>query len=228
MRCQVSCVTVAASGYATGETTAKKVTRLQLDDRGLMEVRKSVAMVALSDEVIKNSTPAPFALIGDSLKAGVGLATDLDFLNGIIDAVGSTAAIASSGTSGEALLHDLAVGRLLLWFRSSLGRTHMQIRKLAYATFVAVTAVALVIGSAVPSEAAKKKKKAAAAAPAPATQQAQPPTCWGAPYAPVCAKKGDLSFNYINACYATKDGAKDAKLGPCKEAKAGGKKKKGA
>ena len=103
----------------------------------------------------------------------------------------------------------------------------MQIRKLAYATFVAVTAVTLVIGSAVPSEAAKKKKKAAAAAPAPATQQAQPPTCWGAPYAPVCAKKGDLSFNYINACYAMKDAAKDAKLGPCKEAKAGGKEEGG-
>jgi hypothetical protein len=95
----------------------------------------------------------------------------------------------------------------------------MQIRKLAYATFVAVTAVAFVIGSAVPSEAAKKKKAAAAAAPPPAP---------GAPYAPVCAKKGDLSFNYINACYAMKDQAKGAKAGPCKEAKAGGKKKKGA
>ena len=102
----------------------------------------------------------------------------------------------------------------------------MQIRKLAYATFVAVTAVAFVIGSAVPSEAAKKKK-AAAAAPPPAPQ-AQWPTCWGAPYQPVCAKKGDLSFNYINACYAMKDQAKGAKPGQCKEAKAGGKKKKGA
>jgi hypothetical protein len=103
----------------------------------------------------------------------------------------------------------------------------MQIRKLAYAAFVAIAAVAFVIGSAVPSEAAKKKKAAAAAAPPPAPQ-AQWPTCWGAPYAPVCAKKGDLSFNYINACYAMKDQAKGAKLGPCKEAKAGGKKKKRA
>ena len=46
----------------------------------------------------------------------------------------------------------------------------MKIRNLAYATFVAIAAVAFVIGSAVPSEAAKKKKKEAAAAPAPATQ----------------------------------------------------------
>ena len=36
----------------------------------------------------------------------------------------------------------------------------MKIRKLAYATFVGLAAVAFVIGSAVPSEAAKKKKAA--------------------------------------------------------------------
>ena len=101
----------------------------------------------------------------------------------------------------------------------------MQIKKLAYAAFVAVAAVAFVIGSAVPSEAAKKKKAAAAPPPAP---EAQWPTCWGAPYAPVCAKKGDMTFSYINACYAMKDQAKGAKLGACKEVKAAGKKKKSA
>jgi len=101
----------------------------------------------------------------------------------------------------------------------------MQIRKIAYAMFVGVAAVAFVIGSAVPSEAAKKKKAAAAAAPAPAAQQW--PTCWGAPYAPVCASKGGQNFSYINACYAMKDGASKAKAGGCKMAKAaGGKKKK--
>jgi hypothetical protein len=99
----------------------------------------------------------------------------------------------------------------------------MQIKKLAYAMFVGVAAVAFVIGSAVPSEAAKKKK-AAAAAPAPAAQQW--PTCWGAPYAPVCASKGGQNFSYINACYAMKDGASKAKAGGCKVAKASGKKKK--
>ena len=100
----------------------------------------------------------------------------------------------------------------------------MQIRKLAYAMFVGVAALAFVVGSTVPSEAAKKKK-AAAAAPAPAAQQW--PTCWGAPYAPVCASKGGQNFSYINACYAMKDGASKAKAGGCKMAKAaGGKKKK--
>jgi len=99
----------------------------------------------------------------------------------------------------------------------------MQIRKLAYAMFVGVAALAFVVGSTVPSEAAKKKK-AAAAAPAPAAQQW--PTCWGAPYAPVCASKGGQNFSYINACYAMKDGASKAKAGGCKVAKASGKKKK--
>jgi hypothetical protein len=100
----------------------------------------------------------------------------------------------------------------------------MKIRNLAYTACVAVAAVAFVIGSAVPSEAAKKKKKAAAAPPPAPT--AQWPTCWGAPYGPVCAAKGDQKFTYINACYAMKDQAKGAKAGACKVAKAGGKKKK--
>ena len=101
----------------------------------------------------------------------------------------------------------------------------MQIKKLAYAMFVGVAAVAFVIGSAVPSEAAKKKKAAATAA-APAATAPQWPTCWGAPYAPVCASKGGQNFSYINACYAMKDGASKAKAGGCKVAKASGKKKK--
>jgi hypothetical protein len=108
-------------------------------------------------------------------------------------------------------------------FRVNFWEGDMQIRKIAYAAFVGVAAVAFVIGSAVPSEAAKKKKAAAAAAPPAAT--AQWPTCWGAPYGPVCASKGGQNFSYINACYAMKDGASKAKAGGCKQAKAGGKKK---
>jgi hypothetical protein len=116
-------------------------------------------------------------------------------------------------------------------FRLFFGRSDMKIRKLAYATFMGVAAVAFVIGSAVPSEAAKKKKAAAAAPPAaaaatPAAAAPQWPTCWGAPYGPVCATKGGQNFSYINACYAMKDGASKAKAGACKQAKAGGKKKK--
>ena len=96
----------------------------------------------------------------------------------------------------------------------------MKLKNLAYATFVAAAAVAFVIGSAVPSEAAKKKK-AAAAAPPPPPQV----VCAGGP-APVCATKGDLKFTYHNACWAAKDGAKAAKPGECKAAKAAGGKKK--
>ena len=97
----------------------------------------------------------------------------------------------------------------------------MKLRNIAYATFVTAAAVAFVIGSAVPSEAAKKKKEAAAPPP-------QEPTCLLAPSAPVCATKGGQKFNYANSCYAMKDGASGAKAGACKAgkaAKAGGMKK---
>ena len=85
----------------------------------------------------------------------------------------------------------------------------MTIKKLAYATFVAAAAVTFGIGSAVPSEAAKKK---AAVAPAPATQ----PTCWVTAPGPVCATKGNMQFTYFNSCYAANDQAKSAKPGACK------------
>lgn len=96
----------------------------------------------------------------------------------------------------------------------------MKLKNLAYATFVGAAAVAFVIGSAVPSEAAKKKQ--AAAAPPPPPPQV---VCAGGP-APVCATKGDMNFTYHNACWASKDGAKAAKPGACKEAKTAGSKKK--
>jgi hypothetical protein len=97
----------------------------------------------------------------------------------------------------------------------------MKIKNVAYATFVAAVAVAFIIGSAVPSEAAKKKKKEAAAAP-------QPATCWVTAPGPVCATKGGQKFTYQNTCWAMKDQATSAKAGACKVAKAkkgGGKKK---
>jgi hypothetical protein len=111
-------------------------------------------------------------------------------------------------------------------FLSIVGRNDMTIRNLAYTAIVGAAAVAFVIGSAVPSEAAKKKK-AAAAPPPPQT-----PTCFMAPDSAVCATKGGMKFTYASACYAAKDGAKDAKAGACKAAKtakaSGGKKKKKA
>jgi hypothetical protein len=108
-------------------------------------------------------------------------------------------------------------------FRQIVGRNDMTIRNIAYTALVGAAAVAFIIGSAVPSEAAKKKK--AAAAPAP-----QPPACWANAPGPVCATKGGLKFTYLNSCYAAKDGATAAKAGACKEAKAGkgGGKKKAA
>jgi hypothetical protein len=96
----------------------------------------------------------------------------------------------------------------------------MTIKNLAYTAIVGAAAIAFVIGSAVPSEAAKKKK--AAAAPPPP----QPISCLMAPESRVCATKGGMKFTYANSCYAAKEGATGIKPGACKAAKAGGKKKK--
>ena len=98
----------------------------------------------------------------------------------------------------------------------------MTIRNVAYTALLGAAAVAFIIGSAVPSEAAKKKKAAAAPAPQPVM------SCLGSAPGPVCATKGGQKFTYNNACFAAQDGAKSAKAGACKEkkaAKAGGKKK---
>ena len=89
----------------------------------------------------------------------------------------------------------------------------MTIRKLAYTVLVGAAAVAFVIGSAVPSEAAKKKKVEAPPAP-------QPVTCLVTAPGSVCAAKGGQNFTYFNACYAAKDGAKLGKAGVCKQTKA--------
>jgi hypothetical protein len=109
-------------------------------------------------------------------------------------------------------------------FRQIVGRNDMTIRNVAYTALLGAVAVAFIIGSAVPSEAAKKKKAAAAPAPQPMI------TCLGSAPGPVCATKGGQKFTYNNACFAAQDGAKSAKAGACKEAKAGkgGGKKKAA
>jgi len=108
-------------------------------------------------------------------------------------------------------------------FRLIVGRNDMTIRNLAYTALVGAAAVAFVIGSAVPSEAAKKKK--AAAAPPPP----QPPSCFMiTPPGTVCATKGGQKFTYFNSCYAAKDQATNARPGACKEAKGGGGGKKKA
>ena len=95
----------------------------------------------------------------------------------------------------------------------------MKLRNIAYATAIAMTAAAFVIGSAAPSD-AKSKKKAEAAAP--------PPVCWFAADQPVCGTKGGMKFTYSNACNAAKDGAKVVANKACptmKAMKGGGMKK---
>ena len=100
----------------------------------------------------------------------------------------------------------------------------MKIRNLAYATFVAVAARRIRDRFGCAQRSSQEEEGSSCSTTG--TGGAQWPTCWGAPYGPVCATKGGQNFSYINACYAMKDGASKAKAGACKQAKAGGKKKK--
>ncbi len=92
----------------------------------------------------------------------------------------------------------------------------MKLKTIAYATFIAVAAGAFVIGSGGTSEAKGKKM-----APPPA----HPGPCFDIA-APVCGVKGGMKFNYANACYAEKDGAKVVSQGACPKPKAHKKHKK--
>lgn len=92
----------------------------------------------------------------------------------------------------------------------------MKLKTIAYAAFIAAAAGAFVIGSVGPSDAKAKKM----AAPPP-----NPGPCFEIS-APVCGVKGGMKFNYANACFAAKDGAKVVSKGACPTAKAHKKHKK--
>lgn len=96
----------------------------------------------------------------------------------------------------------------------------MKLRDIGYATLIAATATAFVLGSVATGEAKAKAKKKMAAAPAPAVMCIQPS-------APVCGVKGGMKFTYVNRCFAAKDGAKvvSDKACPVQKAKKAGKKK---
>jgi hypothetical protein len=86
----------------------------------------------------------------------------------------------------------------------------MKLKTIAYAAFIAAAAGAFVIGSVGPSDAKAKKMAAPPPNPGPCIEIS----------APVCGVKGGMKFNYANACFAAKDGAKVVSQGACKPAKA--------
>ena len=95
----------------------------------------------------------------------------------------------------------------------------MRLNNFVAACLTAGAAVALVLGAASPSMAAKAKKKEAA--------PAQPMAICPFVYQPVCAVKGGQKYTYSNSCFAQKDGAKVVSQGACKAGKpAMGKKSK--
>ncbi len=90
----------------------------------------------------------------------------------------------------------------------------MKLGYLAYTGLIAA-AVALSVGTALPSYAAKKKMAAA---------EPLPPSCWFLPEKNVCGDYHGVKMTYFNSCYAGKDGAKVTSQGACKPAKMASKK----
>ena len=75
----------------------------------------------------------------------------------------------------------------------------MHMKHFAHAAIVAAAGLVFAIGSAAPSQAAKKK---VAAAPAPHS------IFCTMDYKPVCAERGGLKQTYANSCFASRDNAK--------------------
>jgi len=86
----------------------------------------------------------------------------------------------------------------------------MKLRGIVYGLIIAMAAGAFVVGSSAPGQAKAKKM----AAPPP-----HPGPCFE-PYAPVCGKRGGMTFTYGNACFAEKDGASIVSQGACPKPKA--------
>jgi HK97 family phage major capsid protein len=83
MLTRIVVVTTAAGASSTGEATAKQVTQISVDGLQL-EPRKACAIIAVSRELAQLVTSAATTLIGDELRKAIGLATDVEFVGGII------------------------------------------------------------------------------------------------------------------------------------------------
>jgi hypothetical protein len=75
----------------------------------------------------------------------------------------------------------------------------MKFKHIGYVALIAVTAAAIAIGAAGPSQAKSKKKMA----PPPP----QPVFCFNMG-TPVCATKAGAKYTFANACWAAREGAK--------------------
>jgi HK97 family phage major capsid protein len=102
---RVVIVATAAAASSTVEATAKPVTQIAVDGLQL-EPRKASAIVVASRELAQLVTSAATTLIGDELRKAIGLATDVEFVGGIIGS--HSQSIASTGNFAADLESALA------------------------------------------------------------------------------------------------------------------------
>ena len=110
MRQSIRLVSTGATGYSPQELEATPLTALELDSAQL-EPRQSVAMVAVTRELLLRGDTASFNLLGAELKKAVALEVDRSFTQSILDD-SNVQSTSSSGVSQdiEAAVTSLVTG----------------------------------------------------------------------------------------------------------------------
>jgi hypothetical protein len=110
MRQSIRLVSTGATGYSPQDLEATPLTALELDSADL-EPRQSVAMVAVTKEVLQRGDTASFNLLAAELKKAVALETDRSFTQSILDDSNVQSA-SSNGVSAdiEGAVAGLATG----------------------------------------------------------------------------------------------------------------------
>jgi len=79
-------VTSVATASVSAEAALKPITKLALDGNGVAP-QKAVAIVVVTDDLLRFASPIATALINGELRAGVAAATNLAFLAGLADGI---------------------------------------------------------------------------------------------------------------------------------------------
>lgn len=103
-RTHLGVVAMNASAWAAGEGAARPISRLTLNVPPLLP-QTATAIVAVSNEVARNSDPSALSLVNNALRDAVADAVDEAFFAAIIDS--ATAVEPSVGTDRASMLQDL-------------------------------------------------------------------------------------------------------------------------
>ncbi|MBX3571069.1 MAG: phage major capsid protein [Mesorhizobium sp.] len=103
-RTHLGVVSLNASAWTTGEGAARPISRLTLNVPPLLP-QTATAIVAVTNEVARNSDPAALTLVNNALRDAVADAVDEAFFASIVDS--STAIEPSVGNDRASMLQDL-------------------------------------------------------------------------------------------------------------------------